>query len=191
MNARCCIPPESVRSAAPARSASPTRSIARSTARRSSARSGPSGPRTARRPVSTVSRTVTGVPVASWARCATYATRGAPREPGGRPKTRTAPAVGRSSPSARRRSVVLPPPFGPAIPRNAPCSTASETCSSAGGPPRYAKDTSSSSSAGTAGSTCIRAPSGALRGSSASRRSSRGRRPPRTGSGTRAGRASP
>ena len=56
--------------------------------------------------------------------------------PAGRPKTRTVPAVGRSSPSTSRSSVVLPPPFGPAIATNSPAPTASETSSSTRTPAR-------------------------------------------------------
>ena len=39
------------------------------------------------------------------------------------------PALGRSSPSTSRSSVVLPPPFGPAMATNSPGATASETSS--------------------------------------------------------------
>ena len=41
----------------------------------------------------------------------------------GSPKRSASPDVGRSSPSASRISVVLPPPFGPAIATNSPAST--------------------------------------------------------------------
>ena len=68
INARCCIPPESVRNGASARDASPTVSIARLTivpvARpKRSPRSAD-----ASRPAETISRTVTGVPEARCAR---------------------------------------------------------------------------------------------------------------------------
>ena len=119
MNARCCMPPESVRSGASARSPSPTRSIACATAARSAARSGPNGPRTASRPASTTSRTVDGRRrrrAATAGRGSRLAARRA--APGGCAEDAHGARAGRSSPSASRSSVVLPPPFGPAMPTN-------------------------------------------------------------------------
>ena len=43
-----------------------------------------------------------------------------PPLPAAWPNTRTVPSLGRSSPSTSRSSVVLPPPFGPAIATNSP-----------------------------------------------------------------------
>ena len=44
-----------------------------------------------------------------------------------RPCSSTLPAVGRTSPESRLKSVVLPAPFGPMIPTNSPARTSSET----------------------------------------------------------------
>ena len=52
----------------------------------------------------------------------------------GSPKSVTSPLVGRSRPSASRSSVVLPPPFGPAIATNSPGSTRRSTSASTRGP---------------------------------------------------------
>ena len=84
------------------------------------------------------------------------------KRPAGSPNSRTVPRVGCSSPSASRRSVVLPPPFGPAIARNSPASTWRSTRWSTGGPCGYAKSTPASSSAsGIRGRSAARAGSGA------------------------------
>ena len=60
----------------------------------------------------------------------------------GSPNSRTSPRVGRSSPSASRSSVVLPPPFGPAIATNSPSlDAAGRRRRAPAAPARYAKST--------------------------------------------------
>ena len=137
ISARCCIPPESVRSGASARSASPTRSIARV----DRLAVGP-----AQRPPDAGGRQASGrddLPhghrgLAERAGCAAGGSRSARRRRPRRrlPKTRTAPVVGRSSPSTSRSRVVLPPPFGPAIATNSPGSPRARRPRARGRPPR-------------------------------------------------------
>ena len=50
-------------------------------------------------------------------------------------RTSSSPASGRSSPVSRRKSVVLPPPFGPRTAILSPLWTRKLTSSSASGPP--------------------------------------------------------
>ena len=51
-----------------------------------------------------------------------------------RPATTTRPALGRSSPASKLRSVVLPDPLGPMTERNSPAPTASETSATTAAP---------------------------------------------------------
>ena len=118
MNARCCRPPERVRSGASARSASPTRSIA---SRHGGAIGGAAAGRAARAPRADRRRRArgrsTGAPVPAWARCGEVAEprrhRAAPGAAAEQQRAR--PLSGCSSPRTSRSRVVLPPPFGPAI----------------------------------------------------------------------------
>jgi hypothetical protein len=195
MKARCCIPPESVRSGAPARSA---RRHGRSPAPPPAGPSARSGPK----------RAANGEParlhgLADGDRGAARElralgdvrdTRRAPRpRPGGEPEDPHGAADrGARSPSASRRSVVLPPPFGPAIPRNAPCSTRRRTRprAPAGHRGTRRRPRRARAPARTALVASER-PSAAQRGFPASRGSSPRPRPPRSASAPRAGRASP
>ena len=94
--------------------------------------------RSGARPASTTSRTVTGACSAELRALREIADPRAlaDRLRAGSPNSRTSPRVGRSSPSASRSSVVLPPPFGPAIATNSPTATCSSTSSSTGRPLR-------------------------------------------------------
>ena len=80
------------------------------------------------RPASTTSRTVTGACDAELrALCEVPDPGSVAERRAGSPNRSTSPRVGRSSPSASRNSVVLPPPLGPAIATNSPRSTRRST----------------------------------------------------------------
>ena len=101
----------------------------------------------------------------SRAGCAGRDTRsGSGRGRGRRARRRGAPrrVSGSSRPSATRRRVVLPPPFGPAMVTNSPRRISRSTPLRTSGPPGYANETSFSSTA-----SCTRAPPRAREGSRA------------------------
>ena len=132
MNARCCIPPESVRSGASATAASPTRSIASATSSRSRAAQ-PADEAARCEPPGGDDLAHGRRRIAARRPSAARGTRArADRENrcAGSPKSSAVPALGRSSPSTIRTSVVLPPPFGPATATNSPSPSRRSTSSS-------------------------------------------------------------
>src|SRR3979490_2145821 len=80
-----------------------------------------------------------------------------------RPRTRTSPPVGRSSPVTTLTSVVLPAPFGPTIETNSPSLTWNETLLSALNKPKVFETlmVSKSGAASVACAGCISSPSAA------------------------------
>ena len=135
MNARCCWPPESARSRRRAQRAQPdalerlvdrvavvtTQPAVRVQRRASGLDDVTHGRRRMQADLRPLREVADARPVAEAARA-------------GSPYSSTAPCVGRSSPSAIRSNVVLPPPFGPAIATNSPCSTRRSTFFSTCGP---------------------------------------------------------
>ena len=108
----CCCPPDNACIGLLRNWVTPIRSIASSTAVRSSGPGRPRRPSEAKRPMRTTSEARNGSVPRDFGCCGRYATD-ADREPGHSPSTRQSPETGSSSPASVRRIVLLPEPFVP------------------------------------------------------------------------------